>query len=492
MAEIARTQKEYDDPKSPFYTGRDGEPTPSPSPTPTTGGPPDYAKQLASGMESYQTAPANKISDPRTRMEWLRESAKGMEGNPFVSRMLQNLMFAEIARGDEEKLYQRGRKDTLADAATKRKQAIEDRKFGKRPTRTKQSATPGMVYDETWNPETGTWDRGPDYDPNLVSETALAQKTTVKRAGEGRGPFSGKSRQGQTMNILLSPNPDTSSRLYHAAYAELAQPKIYTDPTTQEQRLITPDMRAYPKPTDLNPASTWNPIGTQEDIGTGRGKWEPIDYSQHGGIPGRERPVGTPTISAQEGPVGRTKEYNEFQSKSGGFYNRMLDANKTLDDLFAGPDAVTGTADDLKKKDVYSNWQFMMDAIPGVGNLMVSDNFQKARQGMRNWVTANLRLESGAAIPPLEQEQEFKKWFPVFGDGEAVIEQKKESRKIVEENMRIQSQGAWESKFKPMWDERLKTREQQTGDMPLDKPLGEGAFKMLPDGRIVRKERRGR
>ena len=65
-------------------------------------------------------------------------------------------------------------------------------------------------------------------------------------------------------------------------------------------------------------------------------------------------------------------------------------------------------------------------------------------------------------------------------------------KKIVEENMRIQSQGAWESKFKPMWDERLKTREQQTGDMPLDKPLGEGAFKMLPDGRIVRKERRGR
>ena len=31
-------------------------------------------------------------------MEWLRESARGMEGNPFVSRMLQNLMFAEMQR----------------------------------------------------------------------------------------------------------------------------------------------------------------------------------------------------------------------------------------------------------------------------------------------------------------------------------------------------------------------------------------------------------
>lgn len=94
-AEIARIQKEYDDPKSPFYTGRDGERTPIPSPTPTTR---DYAQELASGMKAYQGAEANQISDPRTRMEWLRESARGMEGNPFVSRMLQNLMFAEMQR----------------------------------------------------------------------------------------------------------------------------------------------------------------------------------------------------------------------------------------------------------------------------------------------------------------------------------------------------------------------------------------------------------
>ncbi len=147
-------------------------------------GPRDYAQELKRGMTAYQSDPENQISDPRTRMEWLRESARGMEGNPFVSRMLQNLMFAEIARGDEEKLYQRGRKDTLADAATAREQKIEDRKFGKRPTRTKRSAIQGMVYDETFDPEKGTWVRGEDYDPGLKSVAAQKQFVEGKEAGK--------------------------------------------------------------------------------------------------------------------------------------------------------------------------------------------------------------------------------------------------------------------------------------------------------------------
>ena len=52
-------------------------------------GPRDYAQELASGMGAYQRDPANQISDPRTRMEWLRESASGKEGNPLIRRMLQ-------------------------------------------------------------------------------------------------------------------------------------------------------------------------------------------------------------------------------------------------------------------------------------------------------------------------------------------------------------------------------------------------------------------
>ena len=60
--------------------------------------PRDYAQELASGMEAYRSAPTHQISDPYTRMEWLRESAQGREANPFISRMLENLMFADMQR----------------------------------------------------------------------------------------------------------------------------------------------------------------------------------------------------------------------------------------------------------------------------------------------------------------------------------------------------------------------------------------------------------
>jgi hypothetical protein len=63
--------------------------------------PRDYAQELATGMEAYRADPMHQISDPYTRMEWLRESAQGLEGNPFVSRMLQNLTLADIGREEE-------------------------------------------------------------------------------------------------------------------------------------------------------------------------------------------------------------------------------------------------------------------------------------------------------------------------------------------------------------------------------------------------------
>lgn len=65
----------------------------------------DYAQELASGMGAYQRDPANQISDPRTRMEWLRDSASGKEDNPFVRRMLQNMMFSEMGLGKEKSGY---------------------------------------------------------------------------------------------------------------------------------------------------------------------------------------------------------------------------------------------------------------------------------------------------------------------------------------------------------------------------------------------------
>jgi hypothetical protein len=82
--------------------------------------PRDYAQELKRGMTAYQSDPANQISDPRTRMEWLRESYRNnpeLKNNWFANRLMQNLMFNEIARGDEDRIWKREQeaKTTAAD-----------------------------------------------------------------------------------------------------------------------------------------------------------------------------------------------------------------------------------------------------------------------------------------------------------------------------------------------------------------------------------------
>ena len=297
-------------------------------------------------------------------------------------------------------------------------------------------------------------------------QARLDKRERFKKQLPSNQVYGGKGLPGQVLNILLDMSIDPSDPRYHSAYAEAAAPRVTFDPTTNQTITTTPDMSPYREPTAID-RSLWkgniyNNPGLLDDP-VGKGKWMPgqTPSEYQGEYQVADSSVGKPEITIS-GDRSRTKEYNEFQSKSGGFYNRMLDANATLDGIFAGPDGIVGTKDDLGKKDVYTNWEFTKDAIPLIGNALTSDNFQMARQAMRNWVTANLRLESGAAIPPLEQEQEFIKWFPIFGDREEVIKQKAESRKIVEKNMRLQSQGAWEAKFQPTWEEHLKAKQPKT------------------------------
>ena len=61
---------------------------------------------------------------------------------------------------------------------------------------------------------------------------------------------------------------------------------------------------------------------------------------------------------------------------------------------------------------------------------------EQYEQAQENWVTANLRKESGAVIGPEEMKKEIRKWFPVVGNSPEVIEQKRKSREVAEESMR--------------------------------------------------------
>ena len=124
-------------------------------------------------------------------MEWLRESARGLEGNPFVSRMLENLMFAEIARDDEEALYQRRLKDKRQDAKTasdiqesqfERTSSIQEERLKRMGWKPSTRPTGGGLTQRILiNPSTREEKEiGDPYDPNILSPEALEQKKSIK------------------------------------------------------------------------------------------------------------------------------------------------------------------------------------------------------------------------------------------------------------------------------------------------------------------------
>lgn len=119
----------------------------------------------------------------------------------------------------------------------------------------------------------------------------------------------------------------------------------------------------------------------------------------------------------------KEKKYSGEQNKSLNFASRMISANENIDRLIdAGyePAQVAETA---------------TGAIPGVGNLMVSPEYQQYEQAKENWVSANLRKESGAVIGDAEMAVEKRKYFPVIGDSQETIEQKAEARRIATQGM---------------------------------------------------------
>ena len=139
----------------------------------------------------------------------------------------------------------------------------------------------------------------------------------------------------------------------------------------------------------------------------------------------------------------------EDQAKSAGFALRMNQAK----DLFKAPVLDPMTQQQLvvggkpvTLEDAFGapgRYQSIMRSIPsaglttGIANITESSGRQQYRQAQENWVTANLRAESGAVIGTDEMEKEIKKYFPQVDDKPAVIKQKMDARKSAELSMEV-------------------------------------------------------
>jgi hypothetical protein len=172
---------------------------------------------------------------------------------------------------------------------------------------------------------------------------------------------------------------------------------------------------------------------------------------------GQARPV----MGQQGQPLVGGKPMTETQSNATAFGMRAVEANKILKDIEKSGTTTTGGI-----RNVVSG---TLGAIPLVGenlesksysalNFTASDKQQQTDQARRNFVTAILRKESGAAISPTEFANEEKKYFPQIGDSDKVIKQKQQARDLAIKALEIQAGPTGAKSIKAQQNEPVKNQ----------------------------------
>ena len=149
------------------------------------------------------------------------------------------------------------------------------------------------------------------------------------------------------------------------------------------------------------------PPGWRQDP-TNPGAWKPI-------------PGGPHDTSSKDKPL------TEAQGNALGFGVRAREADVILNRL------------ESEGANVAGGLQRVASSVPGVGNYLTPASLQEYDQAKRNFVSAVLRKESGAAISASEFSNEEKKYFPQPGDSKEVIQQKAEARKTAIGVLQIQA-----------------------------------------------------
>jgi len=163
---------------------------------------------------------------------------------------------------------------------------------------------------------------------------------------------------------------------------------------------------------------------------------------------------------AAEGDIG-----NQAEAQAATFLTRMLGANKRIDspafDESGKPILIDGKpvsiADVANKPEISAKLAGIFGST--AENIFTSPNRQVYKNAAMDWITANLRKESGAVISEIEFERDFVKFFPQIGDSQKVIEAKRQARKNAEKGMRASAGKA--IKRLPNLDQGNTTNQQQ-------------------------------
>lgn len=243
-----------------------------------------------------------------------------------------------------------------------------------------------------------------------ASDGKLAPIPGGPKDDSGGGPFAGNAMDAQASNIViateqrLANGEDVSPQdrfTYELAKRHLMQPRVVPGPDGSLQSVGPLPLPAFP---------AQQPAGQPQQA-----------------APAPSAPAQTPAAPGQPGVTtilqGQQKPTNE-QSLAAGFGNRLAAANQIFNDLEAKGYVVPGVIDRAA-------------GATGVGNWLASSEYQQLEQAQREFVNAQLRRESGAAIAESEFENARKQYFPQPGDSPAVLAQKRRSREMALENMRL-------------------------------------------------------
>jgi hypothetical protein len=139
----------------------------------------------------------------------------------------------------------------------------------------------------------------------------------------------------------------------------------------------------------------------------------------------------TPVMGADGKPITKAGKPTETETNAAGFASRMVAANQITSKLATGAQPKTVEA--------------VLNAIPLIGNKIpeiipegvggLSPERRQYLQAANNFIRANLRKESGAAIGADEWTAEFINYFPQYNDDPQTIKQKAIFRNILTQNM---------------------------------------------------------
>ena len=139
----------------------------------------------------------------------------------------------------------------------------------------------------------------------------------------------------------------------------------------------------------------------------------------------------TPVLGKDGQPLTKSGKPTEGETNAAGFASRMVAAESITSKLATGAapkfgEAITSVIPLIGKS--------IPEIIPqAVGGL--SPERRQYLQAANNFIRANLRKESGAAIGADEWTQEFINYFPQYNDDEQTIKQKAIFRNILTQNM---------------------------------------------------------